>query len=37
MEDLENQKNYEPYIIDMYEFFPTGLDVKEVYLDEKAL
>ena len=37
MEDLENQKNYEPYIMDMYEFFPTGIDVKEMYLDEKAL
>ena len=37
MADLENKENYEPFIIDQYEFFPTSLDVKEVYVDEKAL
>lgn len=37
MDDLENQNNFEAYIMDMYEFFPTELDVKEIYLDEKCL
>jgi len=37
IEDLENTDNFEAYIIDMYEFFPHWLDIREVYLDEKAL
>jgi len=37
MEDLENKENYESYIMDMYEFFPNEINIREVYLDEKAL
>lgn len=37
VEDLEKEENYEAYIMDMYEFFPTSLNIREVYLDEKGL
>jgi hypothetical protein len=35
--DLENKENYEPYILDAWEFFPKDLDIRSVYVDEKAL
>lgn len=35
--DLENKENYEPYILDAWEFFPKELDIRSVYVDEKAL
>ena len=35
--DLENKANYEPYILDAWEFFPKDLDIRSVYVDEKAL
>ncbi len=34
---LENKNNYEPYILDSWEFFPKDLDIRSVYVDEKVL
>ena len=35
--DLENKENYEPYILDSWEFFPKHLNIRTVFVDEKAL
>lgn len=35
--DFENKENYEPYMIDSWEFFPHNIDIRSVYVDEKVL
>lgn len=35
--DLENPDNYESYIKDSYEFFPKHINIRSVFIDEKAL
>lgn len=34
---LENKDNYEPYIVDAWEFFPKHLNIRSVFIDEKIL
>jgi len=34
---LENKENYEPYILDAWEFFPKHISIRSVFVDEKCL
>jgi len=35
--DLENMKNYDPYLLDLRELFPKLIPIRSVFVDEKAL
>jgi len=35
--DLEDMKNYEPYLLDLRELYPKLIPIRSVFIDEKAL
>lgn len=37
VDDLEDEENYEPFIMDARELFPKHIPIRTVYVDEKAL